>query len=67
MWGAGFATGIGVGFAIGLVVGALGKQQKSWSELTDKEKKTRIGLIAACAVLAVAGVVVLLGRLLTRA
>ena len=42
MWGAGFATGIGVGFAIGLIVGSLTVKQKSWSELTDKEKKARI-------------------------
>jgi len=39
MWGAGFATGIGVGFVSGLVVGRLGVKQKPWSELTDKEKK----------------------------
>jgi ABC-type antimicrobial peptide transport system permease subunit len=41
MWGAGFATGIGVGFGLGLVVGSLMIKQKPWSELTDKEKKTR--------------------------
>jgi len=38
MRGAGFATGIGVGFAIGLTVGRLGVKQKPWSELTEKEK-----------------------------
>ena len=42
MWGAGFATGIGVGFAIGLIVGSLTVKQKSWSELTQKERRVRI-------------------------
>jgi hypothetical protein len=28
MWGPGFAAGIGVGFALGLVVGRLGVNQK---------------------------------------
>jgi len=41
MWGAGFATGIGGGFALGLIVGRLGVKQKPWSEMTEKEKKTR--------------------------
>jgi len=41
MWGAGFATGIGVGFVLGLVVGRLGVKQKPWSELTGKDKKAR--------------------------
>jgi hypothetical protein len=39
MWSAGFATGIGVGFVLGLFVGRLGVKQKPWSELTEKEKK----------------------------
>ena len=39
MWGAGFATGIGVGFAVSLIVGRLGVKQKPWSELTEKEKR----------------------------
>ena len=60
MWGAGFATGIGVGFAIGLIVGSLTAKQKSWSELTDKEKKTRIWLIAAGVILLIAGIVAFL-------
>jgi len=60
MWGAGFATGIGVGFAIGLIVGSLTVKQKSWSELTDKEKKTRIWLIAAGIILLIAGIVAFL-------
>ena len=60
MWGAGFATGIGVGFTIGLIVGSLTVKQKSWSELTDKEKKTRIWLIAAGIILLIAGIVAFL-------
>jgi len=40
MWGAGFATGIGVGFGLGLVVGSLTMKRKPWSELTEKEKKS---------------------------
>ena len=57
MWGAGFATGIGVGFAIGLIVGTLGAKQKSWSELSEKERKSRIWLIAAGIILLIAGIV----------
>ena len=60
MWGAGFATGIGVGFAIGIIVGSLTVKQKSWSELTDEEKKTRIWLITAGVILLVAGIVAFL-------
>jgi len=55
--GVGFAIGIAVGLAIGIVSG---RRQKSWSELTEKEKKIRIGLIAAGVVLLVVGVVVAL-------
>ena len=58
MWGAGFATGIGVGFAIGLIVGRLGAKQKSWSELSDRERKLRIGLIALGVIALAAGIVV---------
>lgn len=60
MWGAGFATGIGVGFAIGLIVGSLTVKQKSWSDLTDGEKKTRIWLITAGIILLAAGIVAFL-------
>ena len=58
MWGAGFATGIGVGFAIGLIVGRLGAKQKSWSELSDRERKLRVGLIALGVMALAAGIVV---------
>ena len=60
MWGAGFATGIGVGFAIGIIVGSLTVKQKSWSELTEKEKKTRIWLVGAGIVLLIGGIIAFL-------
>ena len=60
MWGAGFATGIGVGFAIGLIVGRLGAKEKSWSELSDRERKLRIGLIALGVIALVAGIAIFL-------
>ena len=66
MWGAGFATGIGIGFVLGLVVGRLGVQQKPWSELSEKEKKARKILIGVSSVLALLGVAVFLWLSLTR-
>jgi hypothetical protein len=56
-WGVGYAIGIFTGLAIGLVVG---RRQKPWSELNQKEKRIRIGLIAAGVVLLAAGIVMLL-------
>ena len=56
-WGVGYAIGIFTGLAIGLVVG---RRQQPWSELTQKEKRIRIGLIAAGVVLLAAGIVMLL-------
>jgi len=56
-WGLGYAIGIFTGLAIGL---AIGRRQKRWSELTQKEKRIRIGLIAAGVVLLAAGIVMLL-------
>ena len=52
-WGAGFATGIGVGLVIGLIAG---RKQKPWSELTEKEKRTRKWTMAALAVVLLAGI-----------
>ena len=43
----------------------IGKKQKSWSELTDSEKKTRIAAISVGVVFLVTGIVILLIRLLT--
>ena len=66
MWGSGFATGIGIGFVLGLVVGRLGVKQKPWSELTDKEKRIREILIGAGSFLLLLGIVALVCVLLTR-
>jgi len=66
MWGAGFATGIGVGFVLGLVVGRLGVKQKPWSELTDKEKKTRKIVIGAGSLLLLLGIAALIWAVLLR-
>ena len=66
MWGGGLATGIGVGFALGLVVGRLGVKQKPWSELTDKEKRTRKSAIGAGVLLLLLGIAVLVWALLSR-
>jgi hypothetical protein len=56
-WGIGYAIGIFTGLAIGF---AVGRRQKPWSELTQKEKRIRIGLIAVAVVLLAAGIVMLL-------
>ncbi|MFC1964345.1 hypothetical protein ACFLV1_03085, partial [Chloroflexota bacterium] len=62
----GLAVGIGAGIAIGISIGiSIGKKQKSWSELTAGEKKTRIISIAAGVVLLIVGVVVFLIRFLS--
>ena len=58
----GLAVGVGAGIAIGI---SIGKKQKPWSELSERERKVRIGTITALSVLAVAGVVVFLIRLLS--
>jgi len=66
MWGAGFATGIGVGFALGLVVGSLAVKQKPWSELTDKEKRSRKIAIGVGSFLLLLGIAALVWALLSR-
>ena len=53
-WGVGFAMGMVIGLVIGI---AAGRKQKPWSELTDKEKKIRIGITVAGAILLIAGVI----------
>lgn len=58
-WGTGFATGIAVGLAIGV---AAGRKQRPWSELTEKEKKVRIGIMVALGLAVIAGFVVFLSR-----
>jgi len=54
LWLIGCIAGIGIGMAIGI---SLGKKQKSWSELNEKEKKERILLIVLGSVLFLAGVI----------
>jgi len=66
MWGAGFATGIGVGFGLGLVIGSLTTKQKPWSELTEKEKKTRKIAIGVGSLLLLLGITALVWAILTR-
>ena len=66
MWGAGFATGIGVGFVLGLVVGRLGVKQKPWSEMTEKEKKTRKIAIGVGSFFLLLGIVALIWVVLSR-
>jgi hypothetical protein len=66
MWGAGFATGIGVGFGLGLVVGSLTIKQKPWSELTEKEKKSRKIAIGVGSFLLLLGIAALVWAVLLR-
>ena len=58
-WGVGYAIGIATGLAIGF---AAGRRQKRWSELTQKEKRIRISIVAAGVLLLAAGIVVLVTR-----
>ena len=50
-WAIGYVLGIGIVYA---------RRQEPWSELSSKEKKIRIGLIAIAVVLLVAGIVTML-------
>jgi hypothetical protein len=56
-WGVGYPLGIATGLFIGLVYA---RKQKTWSELSSKERKIRIGLIAVVVVLLVTGIVMML-------
>jgi len=56
-FGAGFAIGIAVGLGLGMT---MGRKQRPWSELTEKERKVRIGILVALGVVVVAGLVVFL-------
>jgi hypothetical protein len=58
-WGVGYAIGIATGLVIGFVAG---RRQERWSELNHKEKRIRIGIVAAGVVLLAAGIVMLLTR-----
>jgi len=54
----GFVVGMLIGLGGGISIGiAIGKKQKPWSELNEKEKRARIWLIAVGVVLVVAGAV----------
>jgi hypothetical protein len=66
MWGAGFAAGIGVGFTLGLIVGRLGVRQKPWSELAEKEKRTRMILIGVGSFFLLLGIFALVWVLLSK-
>jgi tetrahydromethanopterin S-methyltransferase subunit F len=57
-FGYGLIAGIIIGMAIGFIITR--GRQKPWSEMTEKEKRLRIGLIAAGVALLAAGVVVAL-------
>jgi len=59
----GLAVGIGAGIAIGI---AIGRKEKPWSELTPAERKNRLIAIVVGSVLCIAGVVVLLVRLMSQ-
>jgi hypothetical protein len=60
-----FVIGIPIGMAIGIALGiALGKNKKSWSELTDEEKRIRKMLIGLLSVIFCIGVVVFLWQTL---
>ena len=66
MYGAGYVIGLAVGLGAGIAIGiSIGKKQKPWSELSEGERKVRIGIIIALSVLAIAGVVAFLIQLLS--
>jgi hypothetical protein len=53
------AVGFAIGLATGLAIGITAiRKEKSWSELNDREKKLRIGLLAAGVALFIAGLAV---------
>ena len=54
-WGIGYTSGIIVGFVIGFIAG---RKREPWSELTEKQRKVMIALIAAGVVLLAAGIIV---------
>ena len=56
-FGAGFAIGIAVGLGLGMT---MGRKQRPWSELTDRERKVRIGIMVALGLAVIAGFVVFL-------
>jgi hypothetical protein len=62
----GYPIGLAVGIGAGIVIGiAIGRKQKPWSELTAAERKTRLVAIVVGSVLCIAGIVLLLVRLMS--
>ena len=55
-WGAGFAIGVIVGWIIGFT--ATRGRQRRWAEMSQREKRVRIGLVAAGVLLLLAGIIV---------
>ncbi len=56
-WTIGYLLGIATGLAIGLVYA---RKQKRWSELSDTERKIRIGLLVMGVGLLVVGIATML-------
>jgi multisubunit Na+/H+ antiporter MnhB subunit len=51
-----FSTGLAVGLAAGISIGlAMGKKQKPWSEMSEKEKKTKMMIVTVLGLLVLAG------------
>jgi hypothetical protein len=62
----GFVIGIPIGAAVGIALEiAIGIQQKSWSDLTEEEKKIRKNALLAGVITLIMGVIVFLLSLLT--
>ena len=54
----GYVIGLAVGLSIGIVTGiAIGKKEKSWSEMTPQEKKLKIAAVVFGVIMLVAGVI----------
>jgi len=56
MGDSGFVIGLVIGMGAGFIIGRAGR--KPWSELTEKEERIRIGIVAGLVILVVAGIVV---------
>jgi hypothetical protein len=56
-WSGGFVLGMAVGLSIGL---AASRRRKPWSELSDRERKIRIGVMVGLGLVVLAGVAVLI-------
>ncbi|MFC2066544.1 hypothetical protein ACFLUO_05740 [Chloroflexota bacterium] len=54
-WAIGYASGVFSGLVIGFVAG---RKREPWSELSDRQKKVTVRLIAAGVVLLAAGIIV---------